>query len=125
PSLSARATNSAASVPPAPTLFSTMTDCFSNSDSGCAMMRETMSVPPPAPKPTITWIGRSAGHSARAGATTAMMNPATTAAATIARFMNFPLVGYWRFDALRLSLLVFDWIAQHADALDLDLDRIA
>jgi hypothetical protein len=38
------------------------------------------------------------------------MNPAATAAATIARFMNFPLL-LSALCALRSGLLVFDWIA--------------
>ena len=66
-----------------------MTDCFSNSDSDCAMMRETISVPPPAPKPTITWIGRSAGHSAMAGAAAAVMTAAAMAASDECAFHEF------------------------------------
>ncbi len=51
-------------------------------------MRATMSVPPPAPKPTIRRIGRSFGHSAEAGAAMAQAKPIAQAAATMTRFIN-------------------------------------
>ena len=54
------------------------------------MMRETMSVPPPAPKPTSTRIGRSFGHSAEAGAAKAVSMPAASAATINVRFIVFP-----------------------------------
>jgi len=53
---------SAAMVLPAPGLFSMTMDWPRNSPSGSAMMRETMSVPPPGPKPTMTRMGL-VGHS--------------------------------------------------------------
>ena len=45
-------------MPPAPTRFSTTTGWPSAFDSGSATMRAAMSVPPPAPKPTMMRIGR-------------------------------------------------------------------
>src|SRR6516162_4716281 len=130
-------TVSAAIVPPAPTLFSTITDWCNNSLRGCAMMRETMSVPPPAPKPTNTRIGRSLGHSADTGATATAKKLAASAAAVIVRFMIVPPL--WRAVLVvapkehtptpscqpEALFLVLDWIAQDADALDLDLDSVA
>src|SRR6185437_5315222 len=105
-------------------------------------MRLTMSVPPPALKPTMTWIGWSAGHSAKAGTAAAKVAPARTAA-KIARFIGIlPWPGASLRCAVMLAprervpahacqaecclwLLVFDRIAQHPDARDLDFADIA
>src|SRR5450759_3963819 len=107
-------------------------------------MRATMSVPPPAPKPTTTRIGLSAGHSATAGAAAAMMTPAARAAAIVARFMVVPpkdlarlphgvrllLLLRERGQAVAVNLdisglLILDRIPQHAHALDLNLAHVA
>src|SRR2546423_14527801 len=60
---------------PPPGLFSTMTGAPRLSDSFCPNTRAMMSLPPPAAKPTMRWIGRDGyfeGSSwARAGATSA------------------------------------------------------
>src|SRR5262245_30422066 len=91
---------------PAPCLFSTTTGWPSSSDNGWAMMRVTMSVPPPTPAPTMIWIGR-AGHS---GAATA------SAAAASSIVVRRVMAGLF---------FVFDRVAQDADALDLDLAGVA
>src|SRR5512142_1397911 len=107
-------------VPPVPVLFSTTTDCLSSSDRGCSMMLVTMSVPPPGPKTTSTRIGRSFGHSAAAGAAIASITPA--AKATLAAAIKIRCMSASPF---YLRFFVFDRIAQSADALNLDLDRVA
>src|ERR1041384_1283146 len=80
-------------------------------------MRATMSVPPPAPKPTSTRIGLSLGHSAAAG----IANPKATQTAAVARANPCFHIFCPRFS----SLLVFDRVAQRADLLNLDLDDVA
>ena len=51
------ATKSAATEPPAPPLFSTITDCFMDSPNICAKGLATISVGPPGGKGTISLIG--------------------------------------------------------------------
>src|ERR1051326_438975 len=92
-----------------PCLFSTTTGWPSSSDRGWPMMRVTMSVPPPGPAPTITWIGR-VGHSC-AEALTAT-SPVAAASSSVA---SLPIM---RSSWLGL-LLVLDRVTQDPDALDL------
>src|SRR5258706_16306520 len=50
-------------LPPAPGLFSSTTDCPSDSPSFCATRRATMSGVLPGPKATMNCTGRCFGHS--------------------------------------------------------------
>src|SRR3974390_2849015 len=117
------------------------------------MMRETMSVPPPGPKPTSTRIGLSFGHSACAEPVRASAANASTAHRT--RFIassltvraltalvvcarNFAVQSLARTAPLiphecengrsvarpNLQFLVLDRIAQRADAFDLDFGDV-
>src|SRR5262245_63895206 len=129
PSLGARATASAAVVPPAPTRFSTTTGWPRISESGCATMRAAMSVPPPAPKPStmrIGCFGQSCAKRSKGCATIEMTNAAS--AALMAKVMQ-PSFGIC-VDARvgrqpRSLLLVRDRIDEHADFLDVDLAGVA
>src|SRR5579883_310382 len=107
---------------PAPCLFSTTIGWPSRSPSGGAMMRVMMSVPPPGPAPTMTWIGRVGQSCASAPAGTASARAAAASSVRI-NVIEGPLPA--RFAFLRLLFLIFDRIAQDADALDLDLARVA
>src|SRR5262245_34681223 len=130
PSLGARATASAAVVPPAPTRFSTTTGWPRISESGCATMRAAMSVPPPAPKPTtirIGCFGQSCAKRSEGCATIEMTN--AVSAALTANVMQ-PSFGAGQADARvrrrpRELLLVRDRIDEHADLLDVDLAGVA
>src|SRR3974390_3717998 len=117
------------------------------------MMRETMSVPPPGPKPTSTRIGLSFGHSACAEPVRA--SAANASAAHKIRFIassltvralsalvvcarNFAVRGLSRTAPLihresgnersvarpNLQFLVLDRIAQRANAFDLDFGDV-
>src|SRR6266481_2790204 len=52
------ATYSVATIAPPPGLFSTITGWPRLSESFCPKTRAMMSLPPPAAKPTMMWIGR-------------------------------------------------------------------
>src|SRR6266436_1366145 len=57
PSGCALATYSVATIAPPPGLFSTITGWPRSSDSFCPKTRAMMSLPPPAAKPTMMWMG--------------------------------------------------------------------
>ena len=57
PSLACLATYSAAIMPAAPALFSTITWVFHMAESFCAITRASASVPPPGEKPTTMRMG--------------------------------------------------------------------
>src|SRR6266404_69276 len=58
PSGAALATYSVATIAPPPGLFSTITGWPRLSDNFCPKIRAMISLPPPAAKPTMMWIGR-------------------------------------------------------------------
>src|SRR5690606_13975931 len=70
---------------PAPGLFSTTTDCPSSLLTVSASARKHMSVPPPAPYPTTSWMGRLGKSSAAAEGADKVRKPAPTSPAA-----NFP-----------------------------------
>ncbi len=61
PSGAARATSAVASAPPAPALFSTITDCLRISPRRGLIARATASVPPPGANPVTSRTGPFAG----------------------------------------------------------------
>src|SRR5262245_19867961 len=115
PSGGAVATALAAVVPPAPTRFSTTTAWPRISDSGWATMRAAMSVPPPAPNPTIRRIGRVGQSCACARPAKKMAAHASSMAA--GRDASREHTG--------LRFLVLDRVAQDSDPFDLDLADVA
>src|SRR6185312_8456638 len=106
---------------PAPCLFSTTTGWPSRSPSGAAMMRVMMSVPPPGPAPTITWIGRVGHPCAPAPPSTESTKSAAARNVRIKLMESSGDVmgGYVP------SPLILDRVAQNSNALDLDLAGIA
>src|SRR6187200_176362 len=78
-------------LPPAPALFSTITDCPMFSESFLATMRPAVSVPPPGAKPTVRVTGR-VGAQACAAAWPAKASAAAAASARKAIFIGMLLL---------------------------------
>src|SRR5262249_29245782 len=75
---------------PPPGLFSTMTGWPRLSDNFCPNTRAMMSLPPPAAKPTMRWIGLAGYSWAPAGA----VNESMPSAAPIRKYLVKLIVGY-------------------------------